>query len=138
MKLPALVAASILLFTSIAGAQVYEWSADSLPGVKTLDTGPCRRHHADNLVARHNRVRERRQFAIDYMQVGAANTAYGNAQQNLSAPGTGGLAARQFEPLARPVQLHLAHAGSHRLVAATLGVYAPDHLNVIARRRTIN
>lgn len=63
-------------------------------------------------MSRNDRTAERRQFSIDDMQVGTANSARQNAQQNLSGSRTIRFPGRQFERLAGLGQLHNAHGDS--------------------------
>jgi hypothetical protein len=51
---------------------------------KTADAGTDRSHPADNLVARHDRQLRIRQFAVDQVQIGAANAAGRNLNQDLT------------------------------------------------------
>jgi hypothetical protein len=51
---------------------------------KTADAGTDRSHPADNLVARHDRQLRIRQFAVDQVQIGAANAAGRNLNQDLA------------------------------------------------------
>jgi hypothetical protein len=44
-------------------------------------------HHADDFIPRHDRMIERRQFAVDDVQIGAAYAARGHAQQHAAGAG---------------------------------------------------
>jgi hypothetical protein len=62
-------------------------NADTLAHVQVLDAGADRIDSAYDLVARDNRHYRIRQFAIDDMQVGAADAAGGDPKPYLTLPG---------------------------------------------------
>ena len=64
---------------------------------------------ADNLMSRHNGKLGIRQFAVDDVEIGAADAASLDAHANLARSGQGVRPLLHHEPLVRPMQDHGAH-----------------------------
>jgi hypothetical protein len=62
---------------------------DALAGMEIFDRRANGLYLAHYLVSRHQGQLGFEQVAVDYMQVGAANAAGGDAQQHLLRPGGG-------------------------------------------------
>ena len=67
------------------------------------------RHAADDLVARDDRITRLRQFAVGDVQVGAADAAGKDANQNLAGSGRRLRPVDEPQGLARPIEHHRAH-----------------------------
>ena len=85
--------------------------ADPLADVEAVGARAHLRHLADDLVAGHDRVAADRQFAVDEVEVGAADAAGKHADEELRRPRLGNLAFLEAELLARPPDHHRPHAG---------------------------
>ncbi len=77
-----------------------------------IDPAALRDHSTDDLVARYDRVIQRRQLAVDDVKVGPAHTAAGDLDQNLSGAGRRIRPHRWLQRLPRTHQLHGEHSGS--------------------------
>ena len=71
------------------------WNADSFSHAEALDTGSCRVDPTDDLVTRDNRRLRVRQFTVEDVQIGAADTASEHLYSDFAWPG---LPVRQVGP----------------------------------------
>ena len=71
----------------MAAALSQPWHPDPLTEWRTTDARSVSRHLGDDLVARNDRELGFGQFAIDQMQIGAANAAGANPEQELAWAG---------------------------------------------------
>ena len=79
------------------------------PSVKPRDARPDRCDAADDLVARHDRQLRIGQFAVDHVQIGAANAARRDLDQDFATRRLRNRPLAQNERRVRPVQNHRAH-----------------------------
>ena len=77
-------------------------NADTLPHVQVLNAGADRIDPANDLMARNNRNVRVGQFAVDDMQVGAADAACGHLDANLARPW---FAIGEIRPFQRGLEL---------------------------------
>ena len=85
-------------------------NADALTHVQLVDARPDHIDLADDLVARDDRHLRIGQFAIDNMQVRAADAAGGNLDSNLTGPRLPIGKIGPFQPFAQLVQHHRFHS----------------------------
>jgi len=106
-------------------------NADAFADLQVHDTGAKRVHAADHLMAGNNRIGDFRQFAVDDMQIGAANAAGTDPDAHISGP------RRRILPQLKPERragrrqdhgVHLVchpHASACTLSGSSLATFDP-------------
>ena len=99
----------VLAIPAVSTAAAQPGHAHALTRDETADAGAQRLDLTHDLVAWDQRQRRFSQFAVHHMQVGAADAAGGDSQQQLARPGLRCWQLLQLQGLARPSQYHRAH-----------------------------
>lgn len=126
-----LAAAAAVVADAAGGAQPRH--ADALADGEVVDAKAEAFDQADHLVPRHDRQPQVRQFAVDHVQVGAADAAGFHAQAHFAVAGFGVVVLAQYQGSMDGFERHRAHGRS--LNAGTARAAARSTARAASRRR---